>query len=295
MAGIKNIVKFRGVGLHSGEAFNMTLRPGNGGVVFTRSDLGKSVLARFDNVVGTEMRSTSLEDGKARVQTIEHLMAAFYALGIDNAVVETDGAEIPIMDGCAEEFYKKLKPVVAGRKPKTIIVKKEIVARARDLRLKMPLLMRILGLFRRGGRDGYVKISPARKAEFSARLVYNNKIIGDQKFALKDIKDFEKDVARARTFGNLAEWDALKKRGMARGANEENVIALDGDRVANPKPWGLRWKNEFARHKVLDMLGDFALAGGVLQGRVESYKGSHALNNLALRMLFSDPDNYEII
>jgi UDP-3-O-[3-hydroxymyristoyl] N-acetylglucosamine deacetylase len=309
MTSILKKVKLSGVGIHSGLPVNMTILPSKkSGIFFKRIDIKGSDLipARFDNVGETSMRNTTIGDeGGAHVQTIEHLMAAMFICGIDSAVIEIDGAETPILDGSAYEFYKALDKVVDKKTPlKKIIVKKTVVARRNELAKFLPFWKRIKTvilnhtLFR--GGNGYVKLSPNEKGLLiDATLVYDNKVIGKQSWSCeidetKKSKDnFIKNISRARTFGKYAEWEWLKAHGMGRGANEKNVI------VINEKEDGtmnkLFYENEFVRHKIIDALGDMFLSGGFIYGHLESYKGSHALNNLVLRKLFADKSNYEII
>lgn len=309
MTSITKKVKLSGVGIHSGLPVNMTILPSKkSGIFFKRIDIKGSDLipARFDNVGETSMRNTTIGDkGGAHVQTIEHLLAAMFICGIDSAVIEIDGAETPILDGSAYEFYKALDKVVDKKTPlKKIIVKKTVVARRNELAKFLPFWKRIKTvilnhtLFR--GGNGYVKLSPNENGLLiDATLVYDNKVIGKQSWSCeidetKKSKDnFIKNISRARTFGKYAEWEWLKAHGMGRGANEKNVI------VINEKEDGtmnkLFYENEFVRHKIIDALGDMFLSGGFIYGHLESYKGSHALNNLVLRKLFADKSNYEII
>ena len=263
--------------------------------------------ALFDNVGETKMRNTTIGSlSGAYVQTIEHLMAALFIVGVDSAIVEIDGAETPIIDGSAAEFIKEFQKVaVSSGKLKRIIVKREIVVNAKDVFKQLSLLERIkIWFFNKiAGRkiDGFVRLSPnsGNVLNINATLVYPEKIIGRQSFSysfdgtVDSVEDFIRNIARARTFGKYSEWEYLKKRGMGRGANESNVIALNdtGDGTINE----LIWPDEFVRHKIIDVVGDLFTSGGMVCADVESYKGSHAMNNLVLRKLFSNPKNYDII
>ena len=310
MATFKDEVRVSGVGIHSGNKVNVVIKPSDmPGILFRRVDMNGTDLipATFDNVGETKMRNTTI--GKmsgAHVQTIEHLMAALFMVGVDSAVIEIDGAETPILDGSAAEFIKEFQKVgVTGKKMKRIIVKKPVVAYAREVLRQLPIFVRFkLWLFNiLAGRkvDGYVKLQPndGKSLDVSATLVYPEKVIGKQSYSFsynetkKSIDDFVNNVARARTFGKYSEWEYLKKRGMGRGASEENVIALNdaGDGTLNP----LNWPDEFVRHKIVDAIGDMFTSGGIVCGMLESYKGSHALNNIVLKKLFSNPENYDII
>ncbi|MDR1361141.1 MAG: UDP-3-O-acyl-N-acetylglucosamine deacetylase [Rickettsiales bacterium] len=310
---MKKEIKFSGVGIHSGKTVNVRmLESSRPGVWFRRIDLpGKPVIsALWDNVQNTGLMSTSIGKAPAQVQTIEHFMAALFVCGISDIVIELDGAEFPIMDGGAAEFIKIFKAAgfckdFSGKK---IIVKKEIIARRQEIIKQMPLLKRImlwLHNLKTGRReDGFVKLSPNNSGLLiKATLVYPDKIIGTQSAeflfdpspvgAEASRELFIKEIANSRTFGRIWEWEYLKKRGMGQGANENNVIALNdaGDGTLN----GLHYPDEFARHKLIDAAGDIFTAGGFVHGTLESFKGSHGLNNLVLRKLFSDPENYDII
>ena len=302
-------VKVSGVGIHSGLPVNMVIKPSlRPGIFFKRIDIAGSDLipATFDNVGDTFMRNTTIGDKKgAHVQTVEHLMATFFVLGIDSAIVEIDNYETPIMDGSAFEFFNALEKVVGKKnKMKKIIVKKTVVAKRNELAKYMPFWKRIKTtilnhtIWCRG--NGYVKLSPNENGLLiDATLVYDDKIIGTQSYSClldgtkKSVDNFVKNVSRSRTFGKYSEWDYLKAHGMAHGANEKNVIALNdaGDGTLNK----LYYKDEFVRHKIIDAIGDMFTSSGFIYGHLESYKGSHALNNLVLRKLFSDKSNYEIV
>ena len=302
-------VKLSGVGIHSGLPVDMTVLPSKKyGIFFKRTDINGSELipARFDNVGETLLRNTTVGDKNgAHVQTIEHLMAALFLVGIDSAVIEINGSETPILDGSAYEFYKAFEKVADKKKTmKKIIVKKTVIARRNELAKYMPwwkrIKMTILNhtIWRRG--NGYVKLSPNNDGlVIDATLVYKDKIIGTQSFSCKldgskkSVDNFVKNISKSRTFGKYSEWEWLKAHGMGRGANENNVIALNdsGDGTLNK----LYYPDEFVRHKIIDAVGDMFTSGGFVYGHLESYKGSHALNNLVLRKLFSDKSNYEIV
>lgn len=309
MTSIKKIVKISGIGIHSGLPVDMVIKPSKvRGIFFKRVDIKGSDLipATFDNVGETLMRNTTIGNmNGVHVQTIEHLMAALFILGIDSAIIEINGFETPILDGSAYDFYNALKDVVNKKGTmKKIIVKKTIFARRNELVKNMPfwkkIKMIILNhtIWRRG--NGYVNLSPNENGLLiDATLVYRDKIIGTQSFSCeldgsrKSVNNFVKNISRARTFGKYSEWEYLKAHGMGRGANEHNVIVLNanGDGVMNK----LYHKDEFVRHKIIDAIGDMFTSGGFVYGHLESVKGSHALNNLVLRKLFSDKSNYEIV
>ena len=307
---VLNNVVFEGKGIHSGLPVRMVIKPSDvRGIFFKRVDMPDSDLipAMYDNVGETKMRNTTVGNvNGAHVQTIEHLMAALFLCGIDSAVIEIDGKETPILDGSAELFYKKIKEAVANKnKIKKIVVRRPVVAYAKEVTKQLPLFVRLkIWLFNKiSGRkaDGFVKLMPNSGNELKvvATLVYPEKIIGRQTFEYdfdgtkNSLDNFIKNIAAARTFGKYSEWEYLKAHGMGRGADETNVIALNdsGDGTLND----LKWGDEFVRHKIIDAIGDMYTSGGMICGNLESYKGSHALNNIVLRKLFSNPDNYDII
>lgn len=310
MSTFKQAIKISGHGIHSGAPVHMTIHPSDApGIFFVRTDIpgGEKIPATFDNVGDTSLRNTTVgnRDG-AHVQTVEHLMAALFLMGVDRAVIEIDGPETPILDGSAAGFLDAFaRAGIVGGTMRSIIVKREVVAHQRELIKKLPWRARLmLGLHNliTGRRsNGYVCLSPNGGGALTvcATLVYPEKIIGIQtyqyRFAGDDasVDTFVTDIARARTFGKYSEWEYLKARHMARGANEMNVIALNnaGDGTLNP----LIWPDEFVRHKIIDAIGDMFTSGGFIQGDLVSYKGSHALNNLVLKKLFSDRANYDII
>ena len=303
-------IKFSGVGIHSGNIVNLVVKPTKEkGVFFRRVDIQNSDLipATFDNVGEAKLRNTTIGNPNAEhVQTIEHLMAALFIAGIDGAIVEIDGAETPILDGSAAQFIEKF--FGAGIKPnkmKKIVVKKEVVAKANEITRQLPIMVRVkLWIMNKlAGRksDGFVKLSPndGNSLNVCATLIYPEKIIGKQSCAYSydgtddSVADFIQNFAQARTFGKYSEWEYLKKRGMGRGANENNVIALNdaGDGTINKTIW----PDEFVRHKIIDAVGDMFTSGGMVCADLVSFKGSHAMNNLVLRKLFSNPENYAII
>ena len=309
MGTLKKQVKIKGKGIHSGLPVNMTVKPSKKhGIFFHRIDIPDSELipATFNNVGDTKMRNTTIGNPNgAHVQTIEHLMAALFMAGIDSAIIEIDGKETPILDGSAAKFYDAFVKVgVEQSNLKKIVVKKEVIAKASELLKELPLSARIKLWFYNlvSGRksNGFVKLSPAEKGlEITATLIYPEKIIGNQTFSYKfnddkkSVQKFVKEISKARTFGKYSEWEYLKARGMGRGADETNVIALNdkGDGTIN----ATLWPDEFVRHKIIDAIGDMFTSGGFVVGNLESFKGSHALNNLVLKKLFSDKDNYDII
>lgn len=308
---LKKQVKINGRGIHSGLPVDVVVRPAKSyGIFFHRTDIPNSepILAKFDNVGDTSMRNTTIGCvSGAHVQTVEHMMAALFMAGIDGAIIDIDGPETPILDGSALQFYDAFMAAgIVGRAARRqIIVRRPVIAYAREIRRRMPVMVRVKLWFleKISGRknDGFVSLQPsgADGLEISATLVYPEKIIGRQSYSYtfyndkKSVTDFVKNIARARTFGKYSEWEYLKAHGMGRGADETNVIALNdtGDGTLNETIW----PDEFVRHKIIDAIGDMFTSGGMIVGKMESYKGSHALNNLVLKKLFSNPENYDII
>lgn len=309
MTTVLKTIRLTGKGIHSGLPVNIVIKPSKkAGIFFRRIDMDSAPIpATFDNVGETKMRNTTIGDPHgAHVQTIEHLIAALFISGVDSAIIDIDGHETPIMDGSAELFIKEIAKVgTTVGKMRKIIVKKPVVAYTKEVRRTLPLSMRfklwVMDKIAHRKSDGFVKLSPnnEKSLEIKATLVYPDKIIGAQTYeyvfdgSKKSVNTFIKQIARARTFGKYSEWEYLKAHGMGRGADETNVIALNanGDGTLNK----LMWPDEFVRHKIIDAVGDMATSGGIICGKLESYKGSHALNNIVLKKLFSDPSNYDII
>ena len=310
MPTLKKEVRLSGRGIHSGCPVGIVVKPADKkGIYFVRTDIkgGAPIVARFDNVGDTKMRNTTIgATAGAHVQTIEHLMAALFMVGVDSAVIEIDGPETPIMDGSAFVFIDAFKKAgVTDGGIKKIVVRRPVTATVRDVRRTLPIGLRVRLWFMDfvSGRraDGYVKLEPndGDALDIKATLVYPEKIIGRQTYEYKfdgtkkSVDAFVHDIARARTFGKYSEWEYLKAHGMGRGADETNVIALNdaGDGTLNT----LIWPDEFVRHKIIDAVGDMATSGGMIAGRLTSYKGSHAMNNIVLKKLFSDPRNYDIV
>ncbi|MCL2629088.1 MAG: UDP-3-O-acyl-N-acetylglucosamine deacetylase [Alphaproteobacteria bacterium] len=314
MASLKKTVKFSGVGIHSGAPVAVRILPSKKpGIFFKRVDQkgAPMIPAVWDRVSGAYKMNTTIRGAAAcgfceenYIETIEHLMAALFITGVTSAVIEINGPETPIMDGSAAEFIKLVKKlIVPGGRMRRIIVKRPVVAYRCDLVKRMPFWRRLtlrLHNWRLGRtEDGFVRLSPGKKG-MDIRMVmdYPDKIIGRQEFdylfdgGKKSTEFFVKNISRSRTFGRISEWEYLKKRGMGRGANEKNVIVIDktGEGTLNR----LYFPDEFVRHKIVDLIGDFYLSGGMIVGKIESVKGSHGLNNEVLRLLFADPKNYEI-
>lgn len=269
-----------GIGLHSGEPVQLTLSPARAGsgIVFVRTDLPRPVEipARPASVTSTQY-ATTLGRGEATVGTVEHLLAAVYSLGVDNLRIEVDGPEVPVMDGSSASFVFLLR--AAG-------LFQQSAPRAR-LRVQRPLEI----------RDGerYIRIEPARELRISYAIDYLHPAIGRQD--LKDVRvdgdHFEREICRARTFGFLHEVQALWQLGLARGGNLDNTVVLDEERVLNRD--GVRFPDEFVRHKVLDLIGDLALLGMPLEGHVYVERGGHALHQRMLSELLASERAWRVV
>jgi UDP-3-O-[3-hydroxymyristoyl] N-acetylglucosamine deacetylase len=262
-----------GVGLHTGSRVSLTFRPApaDHGIVFRRTDLGLDIPARFDRVVDTRL-STVLGDGAARIATVEHVMAALAGCGIDNALVEVDGPEPPILDGSAAPLVFLLD--CAG-------VVEQDTARTR-IEVHRPVRVQ--------DGDAFAELRPAPGAtslDMALSIDFAAAAIGRQALSLHlTPRSFRQELARARTFAMAEEIDQLRAAGLAQGGSLDNAVVVDQARVLNPT--GLRMPDEFARHKLLDAVGDMALAGAPLIGRFIAHRSGHTLNNRLLRALFAD-------
>ncbi|WP_298283907.1 UDP-3-O-acyl-N-acetylglucosamine deacetylase [Acidocella sp.] len=269
-----------GRGLHSGRDVTMVLKPGavGSGVVFCRADLGIDLPAKFNLVTDTRL-CTLIAEGEARVGTIEHLMAAVMAVGIDDLRVEVDAAELPIFDGSAAPFLFLLE--AAG------------VVEHGGLRERIEILRTV----RVEQNGAFAELRPHREGgagfEVSLQIEFAAKAIGAQSYHfLLSEEGFAEEIAPARTFAMRAEIEALRAAGLARGGSLANAIVVDNEAIVNPE--GLRFEDEFVRHKLLDVIGDLALAGAPISGRFVGCKTGHGLNNLLLRALFADQANYRV-
>ena len=269
---LKNPIHCAGVGVHSGERVHMTLRPAPAGhgIVFHRTDIGESAPALWDHAVESPLCTTLVTPSGARIATIEHLMSALLGLGIDNLLVELDGPEVPIMDGSAAPFVFLIE--CAGQEQQD------------RPRRRIEVLKRV------EVTEPHRSAALVPDAEFGVGFVidFPNALIQRQAWqgAIRPAA-YKREIARARTFGFLAEVEALRARGLARGGSLENAIVIDGGRILNDG--GLRFRDEFVRHKVLDAVGDLFLAGAPLVGRFEAERAGHALTLRLLQALFADP------
>jgi len=284
---LKAAIDCVGVGVHSGRRVSLTIHPAaaNHGIVFRRTDLGRDIAARFDHVIDTHL-CTALADPamqSVRVGTVEHLMAALTALGIDNTLIELDGPEVPILDGSAAPFVFLLDCAgsVELDAPRRVI---EIRRTTRVTDGEAWAELRPLGPAARAAQP---VLEMDLSIEFAAAA------IGRQSVSLRLTPDsFRHQIAAARTFAHADEVEQLQAAGLALGGSLQNAI-VDGDTILNPG--GLRMDNEFASHKLVDAIGDMGLAGGVLHGRYAAHRPGHTLNNRLLRALFANAASWSTV
>lgn len=274
---LKKAIEVVGIGLHKGSPIKLRLEPlgVDAGIVFYREDLAMSIPLSPEFVVDTRM-ATVIGNEKGVISTIEHFLSAVYAYGIDNMRVIVNGNEMPIMDGSAISFCLLLDE--AGIKiqnaPKKIIRVKQIVE------------------VREG--DKFVRLSPDTKASFDFRIKFDHPVIGEQSSRFDfSTRNFVEEIARARTFGFAKDIQYLQSINLALGATLQNAIGLDDHKILNPE--GLRFENEFARHKILDAMGDMMVSGHNILGKYDSFAGSHNLNYKLTQKLLSSSANYEIV
>ncbi len=277
---IKKNVVFSGVALHSGLVVNVCIKPAdpNHGIVFKRIDLKENniVYPNFNNVTNTSLNTTVENEFGAKVSTIEHLMGALFGLGIDNALVEIDNEEVPILDGSAKEFIEKILDVginISEAPIKIIKINKEIT-------------------FEDGKR--FIKIKPsALSLDIDFELKYKNKIIGNQRNKVKVYEDDLTDIFNSRTYCLYEDIELIKKNGLAKGGSLENAIVVKDNEVLNSN--GLRNSKEFVNHKILDCIGDLYTSGYRMVASVTCSQGGHFLTNKLLRKVFENKDNFSIL
>jgi UDP-3-O-[3-hydroxymyristoyl] N-acetylglucosamine deacetylase len=282
---ISKTVKTVGVGLHSGTKVELTLHPAdiNTGIMFRRVDLDPIVeFPSAANSVGdTRMASTLTRDG-AKISTVEHVLSACAGLGIDNLIIDLTAEEIPIMDGSASSFVYLLQQ--AGLQEQN--------AAKRFIRIKKPVEVRE----GEGAREKWARLEPYNGFKLKFFIEFNHPAVdatgqvAEVDFAFES---YVKEIARARTFGFMQDVETLRGMGLARGGSFENAIVMDEYRILNAD--GLRYDNEFVRHKILDAIGDLYLIGHPLLASYDAHKSGHGLNNQLIRAVMDDPDSYEIV
>ena len=268
-----------GIGLHSGKKVDLTIKPAptNSGIAFERVDIspGCKVKASFDNVVKTNMATTIGFNGYS-VSTVEHIMAAFFGMGIDNALVQVDGGEIPIMDGSSAPFVFLLKNagvMIQNNHKKFLLVKKPF--KIKD-----------------GNRS--VNLFPSNELKISYRIDFDHPLIKNQSYEMSfSQSSFIKEISRARTFGFLKDVQTLRNNGLAKGGSLDNAIVVDEFRVLNED--GLRYETEFVRHKLLDFIGDLAILGCIPIGHFVVERSGHSLNQQSLKQFMTQEKCWKIV
>ena len=273
-------ISLEGIGLHSGKSSTITILPGkdDAGIVFIRKDLKKNnlVVANYENVSSARLCTTLENKFGVKVSTVEHLLAALYIAGIDNAIIEIDNEEVPIMDGSAKDFLEILKKAEIKQSSKKrkylqILDKIELVDGERTISIEP--------------NDYFFEVD--------FQLNYKNEIIGKQKNLVNFQNDNLDDVSASRTFCLFEDIEKIKKAGLAKGGSLENAVVVDENRVLNEG--GLRNQKEFVNHKILDLAGDFLLSGYRILGKVKCYQGGHELTNMFLRKLLKSKSATSVI
>ncbi|MDG1938272.1 MAG: UDP-3-O-acyl-N-acetylglucosamine deacetylase [Pseudomonadales bacterium] len=278
---LRNSIRATGVGLHTGKKVYLTLRPApvDTGIVFRRVDLDPVVeIPAHANNVGDTTLSTTLVKGDVRISTVEHLLSAMAGLGIDNAYVEMNASEVPIMDGSAGPFVFLLQSAGIEEQPAA----KKFIRIKREVRVD--------------DGDKFASFLPRNGFKVSFTIDFDHPVFrGRPACAEVDFcsTSFVREVSRARTFGFMHEMENLRSQGLAQGGSVDNAIVVDDYRIVNED--GLRYEDEFVRHKVLDAIGDLYLLGNSLIGEFRAHKSGHALNNMLLRELVAHPDAWEVV
>lgn len=271
--------KVTGIGLHSGKKVTLELFPANAdtGIVFKRVDIPNSKAIKADaKSVGATDNNTTLGSGVSAIHTVEHLLSALYGLGIDNVYIEIDGPEVPIMDGSSGSFIFLLKETGIQNLNKS------------------KQFMVILDTVRVEHEGKWAQIEPAENLIIDSTIVFAHPTIKTQREIFEfSCENFINEISRARTFGMLRDVDMLKRKGLVKGGSLDNAIVLDDFKVLNPE--GLRFKDEFVRHKILDTIGDVSLLGHEIAGKITTYKSGHALHNLLCRKVLENPKCFEVV
>ena len=276
---IAHPIQISGVGLHSGQLINMTLRPADAGtgIIFHRSEGDRTVAieAISANVVDTRL-ATVLGKNNLSVSTVEHLLAALAALGIDNLNIDIDGPEVPIMDGSAAPFVELLQQTGLRSLPRS----------RKYLAIRKPVTL----------VDGEKRLTliPSRFFRITYDIAFDHPCISLQHRTVKVVSEtFQKDLAAARTFGFLQEVEYLKANGLASGGSMENAVVIGDKNILNPE--GLRFQDEFVRHKILDAVGDVSLLGYPLLGHIKAFKAGHEINHLMVEKVLASPDSWKLV
>lgn len=263
-------IEVSGIGLHSGKVVRIEILPAaiNTGIVFKRVDLPgtPTVQAHVNNIQSTDL-NTTIAHGNAKVATIEHLMAAFAGLGVDNALVKIDGPEVPVMDGSAAPFVEKI--LAGGISSQEAQRKYFVVREAFEFRMG----------------DKWIKVEPSDVTSFEMEIEFKSKAIGRQSFGFVLDRDSFLEVSGCRTFCHVNDVNAMRKAGLALGGSLDNAVVVSDDEVLNPE--GLRCSDEFVRHKLLDCVGDLSLLGGLIVGRITASKSGHGLHAAFMKAIWS--------
>lgn len=272
-------VNVTGIGIHSGKKVRMVLHPAaaDTGIRFVRSDLKNAAeLLASASTVGATENNTTLGEGQNAVHTVEHLLSVFYGLGIDNVLVEIDGPEVPIMDGSGASFVFLLKETGIAN----LSASKKFLVVLEPIRVEV--------------EDKWATIEPCDRLIIDSTIVFaHSKIKQQQKIFEFSCENYIAEISRARTFGLLRDVDMLKRKGLIKGGSLDNAIVLDDFKVMNPE--GLRFQDEFVRHKILDTIGDISLLGHEIAAKVTTFKSGHNLHNKLCRKLLETPSAYQIV
>ena len=277
---IANKISFSGIGIHTGKKVKINILPSspNSGITFKRTDLNKNnvVIPNFENVSEATLCTTISNEFGVKVSTIEHLMAAFLGTGVDNAIVEIDSQEVPILDGSAKDFVKILKET--GLKTSDVPIK----------------LIKINNRVEFEEGNKFISLDKSNTTlEIEFEINYENQFIKSQKNKINVFEDDLKDIFNSRTFCLYDDIEKLKKAGLGKGGSLENAIVVKDNKILNEN--GLRNKNEFVNHKILDCMGDLYLVGYRIIGSLKCSHGGHSLTNKLLRKVFSDTRNYSLL
>ena len=277
---INNPVKFTGIGLHNGKIVNISINPSepNTGIIFKRVDLKNNnlIFPSFSNVTNTSLNTTISNDFGVKVSTIEHLMGALFGLGIDNALIEIDNEEVPILDGSAKEFIEKL--ITSGLKQSEVPIK--------IIKIKKKIS------FNEGERS--ISIEPSKLSlDINFQLKYDNAVIGNQKNKVNVYEDDLNDIFNSRTFCLYEDIEKIKKNGLAKGGSLDNAVVVKGSEILNKEK--LRNSKEFVNHKILDCIGDLYTSGYRIVASINCSQGGHYLTNQLLKKVFQNKENFSII
>ena len=272
-------VEVTGIGIHSGKKVTMNLYPAEAdyGIQFKRVDLKDAPILKAEAMsVGATENNTTIGGGINAVHTVEHLLSVLYGLGINNVFIEIDGPEVPIMDGSGASFVFLLKETgiqTLNKSKKFLVVLEKVTVKV---------------------DDKWATIEPASKLIIDSTIVFTHPMIKTQQKSFEfSCENYIKEIGRARTFGLLRDVDMLKRKGLIKGGSLDNAIVLDDFKVVNNE--GLRFVDEFVRHKILDTIGDISLLGHEVAGKITTFKSGHNLHNLLCRKLLETPSAYEIV